>query len=1076
MTIVKPLRLGLLARAHRQPPKVYYFVAALGYFDLLDPSDFRLETEMWPTITPAIGTDMLDTGMPKPGGELLVAGDACAPAGETVRQCVVDVQLGAIRKRLAVFGDREWIHGDGGPVFTRPAAFARMPLTWENAFGGESVEANPTGKGARSEAALREGRRALLPNVENPDRLILEIGDKPAPIGMRPVAIDNPARMKHAGTVDDSYLREQFPGHPLNFDWAFYHAATPDQRTSGYLRGDEPIRVTGMHPDHPVISSRLPGMRVRAFLNLDKGEGDSEFREITLRCETVWLFPTLLKGVVLYRGGCEIRDIDGLDVKDTMLAYERLGETPRSIEHYLAALKERTDPETAALKFFDEKPLRPDLTAEEVAGRDAEVVEAETEEERKREKRAELAIVSAFRAAGLPLPPSAAIPKPPPLPVKVPVVTPQSLARMDVDMVGILKATKEIQTYAMGQLNAAKSQALSETSTWLTQVQQQTKGLIPAKKAAKLASAAKSVAEAMAKLAPSGVPLSDGTPVPDAAAVEEGAVTAETGIPTGEEVLAALAEGLTQDQMAALESAIAALDAEDASDGDLETEKRLARARALGLPEGALLAPARDQLDQLSPEGLAQRLSDAPEGMAMPNLQAALAAPTAPPAGAGTAELDDADAFLASLGVGVISAPPPPGGSPDAEAAMAQAGDALKKVTEASPLAAHAMAVGASVDPVPMDQAMNSARSALDEAQVQVDEGLGKVRLISPEAIFPLDEMAEPVRDDLGALVLQLAARGESLAGRDLAGANLVGADLSGLDLSGVKLEKADLSGARLTASNLQAAALTGAKLDGADLSGAVLTGANLSSVSAGGTVFAKADMRDARLMMADLTGADLSGCRLAKTQVLNAKLTGARFINADLDHLMFIQSEMRSIVLDSARLKGCIFIEIDLEGLSARGAALNKCVMVSVSAEKADFTGADLSDSALIGGVKLNGGTFRDLVAPRSGWRQASLVGADFTAARLDEADLGEVDLTDALLPRASFKRANLSAATLERADFAAANLFEAQVRRVKLGHASLRRANLFSANLDEADLAFCDITGANLNRTLFARPGRVA
>ncbi|MDF1791810.1 MAG: DUF2169 domain-containing protein [Thalassobaculaceae bacterium] len=1076
MTIVKPLRLGLLARAHRQPPKVYYFVAAVGYFDLLDPTDFGLETEMWPTITPAIGGDMLDTCMPKPAGEMLVAGDACAPAGETVRQCVVDIQLGAIKKRLAVFGDREWMHGDGGPVFTRPAAFSRMPISWENAFGGAGVDVNPGGKGAGAEAALREGRQALLPNVEDPARLILGIGDKPAPIGVRPMAIDHPARMKHAGTVDDSYLREQFPGHPLNFDWAFYHSAAPDQRAAGYLRGDEPIRITGMHPDHPVIASRLPAMRARAFLNLDKGEGETEFREVTLRCETVWLFPTLLKGVVIYRGGCEIGDIDGLDVKDTMLVYERMAEEPRSIEHYLSALKERTDPETAALKFFDEKPLRPELTADQVAEREEEVAVAETEEERKREKRAELAIVGAFRAAGLPAPPSIAIPKPPPLPVKIPVVTPQALARMEVDMVGILKATKDIQAYATGQLNAAKAQALGETASWLRQVQQQTKGLIPAKKAAKLASAAKSVAGAMAKLAPPGMTLPDGSAAPDATAMDEGTVAMAGGIPAGEDVLAALAEGIPPEQMAELDAAIAALDAEDTDDGDIETEKRLARARALGLPEGALLAPARDQLDQLSSDGLAQRLAGAPEGMRMPDLAAALSAPPTPEPAEAPAGLDDADAFLASLGISVVNAPPPPGGSADAKAAMAKAADAVKQVTEASPLAAHAMAAGAQADPVPMDAALDQARTSLDAAQAKVDEGLGKVRLVSPQAIFPLNDMAEAVSVDLGALILDLRGRGESLAGRELAGASLAGADLSGLDLSGVKLEKADLRGAKLTASNLYEAALTGANLDGADFTGAVLTGANLSSVSARETVFAKADLRDARMMMADLSGADLSGCRLAMTQVLNATLTGARFAGAELDRLMFIQSEMTGIVLDGARAKSCIFIEIDLEGLSARGAALNKCVMVSVSAEHADFTGADLSDSALIGGVKLNGGLFRDLVAPRSGWRQASLIGADFTAARLDEADLGEVDLTDARLPRASFRRANLSAATLERADLAAANLFEAQVRRVNLVQASLRRANLFSANLDEANLAFCDITGANLNRTLFARPGRVA
>lgn len=1076
MSTVKPLRLGLLARAHRQPPKVYYFVAALGYFDLLKPTDFGLETEMWTSLAPTLGNDMLDACMPKPSGEILVAGEACAPAGEKVRQCVVDVQLGSVSKRLAVFGDREWMHGDGGPVFTRPAPFARMPLTWENAFGGEGFADNPGGKGVGAEAALREGRPALLPNVEDPDRLILGVGDRPPPIGTRPLSIDHPSRMKHAGTVDDSYLREQFPGHPLDFDWSFYHCATPDQRMPGYLRGDEPIRIAGMHPDHPVIASRLPGMRARAFLNLVAGEGETEFREISLRCETVWLFPTLLKGVVIYRGGCEIRDVDGLDVRDTMLAYERLAEEPRTVEHYIEAFRERTDPDSAAFKFFDEKPLRPDLSAEDMAERAEEEAAAETEEERKREKRAELAVINAFKAAGLPPPPAAAIPKPPPLPVKIPVVTPQALARMEVDVAGIVKATQDLHAYAMGQLETAKAQALGETSKWLTQVQQQTKGLIPTKKAAKLASAAKSMAGAMAKLSPPGAEPPD-APSAAAPAADGAAEDPAADLPTGEDVLAAIAERLPEDKMAELQAAIAALDEQEPDDGDIETEKRLARARALGLPEGGLLAQAQEQMEGLSPEALAERLSGAPDGMEMPDLETLLKAPPAPPE-APSLDMDDPDAFLAALGVSVATAAPPPGGSPTAEAAMGQAADALKQVAETSPLAAHAMTAAAASqgEPQSVDAALEQAKSAMQEAEEAVDEGLGKVRLVSPEALYPLTDMAEAVSLYLGALVLELKAGGESLAGRDLAGASLVGADLSGLDLSGAKLEKADLTGAKLTASNLQSAVLTGARLEGADLSGAILAEANLSSVRAQGAVFANADLREARLMMGDFTDADLSGARLATSQVLNAKLNGARFAGAELDRVMFIQSELRDIVLDGARLKSSIFIEIDLSGLSARKAALNRCLLVSVTAEGADFTEADLCDTALIGGVKLAGGVFRDLVAARSGWRQADLTGADFTAARLDESDLGEADFTDARLTRASFKRANLSSAILERADLSAANLFEAQVRRVNLGHASLRRANLFSANLDEAELAFCDVTGANLNRTIFARPNRVA
>ena len=84
MTIVKPMRLGLLTRAHREPPKVYFFVTALGYFDLHDPSDFDLETKMWPMVAGALGGTPLDVAMPKPRGEVLVVGEAAAPGGAPV--------------------------------------------------------------------------------------------------------------------------------------------------------------------------------------------------------------------------------------------------------------------------------------------------------------------------------------------------------------------------------------------------------------------------------------------------------------------------------------------------------------------------------------------------------------------------------------------------------------------------------------------------------------------------------------------------------------------------------------------------------------------------------------------------------------------------------------------------------------------------------------------------------------------------------------------------------------------------------------------------------------------------------
>ena len=56
---------------------------------------------------------------------------------------------------------------------------------------------------------------------------------------------------------------------------------------------------------------------------------------------------------MLFRGGLVVQDSEAGSVSDVLLAYERLTDPPRPPDHYRTALNERTDPETAALKFFD---------------------------------------------------------------------------------------------------------------------------------------------------------------------------------------------------------------------------------------------------------------------------------------------------------------------------------------------------------------------------------------------------------------------------------------------------------------------------------------------------------------------------------------------------------------------------------------------------------------------------------------------------------------------------------------------------------------------------------------------------
>lgn len=1022
MTIVKPMRLGVLTRAQQEPPTVYFFVTALGYFDLLAPQDFDLETKMWPMVAGALGGTPLDVGMPKPRGEVLVVGEAASPGGRPVTQMAVEFAVGGLRKRLTVLGDRHWEWSNDGPVFTSPLPFTRMPLTWDRAFGGPDFAANPMGTGHGARAALAEGRVVRLPNVEDAADLILDAEQTPKPVGCAPLDVMVPARQRYAGTYDDDWLKRHHPGHAVDFDWAFYNAAPADQWLPAFLTGDERVRIAGMHADHPVIDSRLPGMRVRAFLDLER-DGQRTVTEVETRCETLVLFPGQLKGVVIYRGGCEIADIDGKDVIHTLLAYERLGDPPRSTEHYARTLKARTDPETAALSFFDEKPLRPDIPEAELAERQAERAAFASERDEKWDRRMTAMIGQAYKAAGALPPPPEAIPKSR-SPVEIPVVTPGDIERMDVDMTGLVAALKKLQAYGEEQIAAAKQQA----AMLLKDVADGAGGgLLDAAGLARIRDAA-----AALPAPPAGTPavLPTGTPTLDTLRQElannDPAVEAE-------------------DPFAEI---VAALQAAGAAGGPLsDEEKAVLRARAEGRPEGRISAPMLAGIDGIDPTA---------DGLVEP--------PSQPPDAAAAGSVD---AFLKQLGLDEAT------GVGEAVTAAEAAIDGL------GPQAALIKPLLAAEPPKPED----AGEDPLERSKVMIQDAAGKVdeafvtgRRMSPEPLAPLEPLRVEAARYLGEAVRECLAGGGDFAGRDWAGADLAGASFAGRDLTGAMFERANLTGADFRGATLEDAVFTGAILTDAAFSDCAMRGANLSAVEAAGASFAGSDLTDASLMKAKLAGADLSGVTLENSVALDADLTRADLSGARLTKVVFMKATLDEAVLDRAELFRSVFLQASMNRISAREAVLSRCALVDSQLRDGDFTGADFSDTGSVGGAVYDGSVMRDLVAARSGWHAASMVRVDLTAARLDGADLGKADLTDANLTRASLRRAVLVETVLAGADATAAALPEAMMRRVTFRGGSLRHANLYRANLEAVDLTNCDLTGVNATGTNLMRAADVA
>jgi uncharacterized protein YjbI with pentapeptide repeats len=360
MKVLKPLSQSLLYKIFEEEKKCYLSVAILSFFPFDLTRGLLSEIDLWKFTGSEFGKDaMLDMCMPKPNGEVLVVGKCFAPGSEPVRASEVSLCIGSIDKSLYIFGDRFWRRKGGiVKVISDPLPFTEMDISYENAFGGPDYKKNPLGKGQAPVKTETGDKHHPLPNIENPRDLIDSPKKKPAPAGFAPIDLTWPQRFDKAGTYDQKWQRERFPGLAEDIDWTFFNAAPEDQHIEGFFKGDEPFEIKGMHPEKPLIQAKLPGVKSRCFINQETKQGEL-FKEIDTRLDTIWLFPHAEKGILLFRGTVEVRTDDAEDVLHMLLAYERVHNKPRSLEHYREAFLKRIDKEKGYLYLLDERDLIP---------------------------------------------------------------------------------------------------------------------------------------------------------------------------------------------------------------------------------------------------------------------------------------------------------------------------------------------------------------------------------------------------------------------------------------------------------------------------------------------------------------------------------------------------------------------------------------------------------------------------------------------------------------------------------------------------------------------------------------------
>jgi uncharacterized protein YjbI with pentapeptide repeats len=968
MKIYRPLQVGFCQRVMEQDRRFYFIASATLGLDLqtmkpqLDINYLKSTFEsmavpLWP-----------DPGMPKPQGEVLVSGACYAPRGLAVPACEVNVIAGAVRKKVYVFGDRYWKRtGSTVRVITDPVPFKEMPLTYQNAFGGEGFDKNPLGKGFAPVKADTGEMVHPLPNLEAPSRLIGSPGDRPDPAGLGPLDPSWPQRMRFQGTYDAQYKQKYFPGYPADHDWRYFQSALEDQWNKGYFSGQDDFALANLHPELPTIQGSLPGLYPRCFLHQADCPSAPPLIELALNLDTIWFFPEKLLALLIWRKGLEVADDEATAITHALLAYEDRAQKPRGLDYYRQALDRRLNSRDGLLANLNTEDLIPDdhkcameLLQDMAMGQKiqnefsdnlAAKVQAvkkmadEKIEEATRKNEKNLAAVQVPDEVKAKMPPpeqtdprqmmqNPGKPAPDPdfdaLNAKMEAILPGitagdpskiQLKNFSFDKIG------QIMT-VVGEFSDKKKQdAMKMAKAEIAKLKEQGKG----------------------KLMPAN-------PHPE----------------TPPAALASMEEALKRIEELELDAAPAM------PLPRVNAEQLIAQ---LGQVSGKVFA-ATQHLQALKQSG------GDPQHIA--NLEGQI-----------KKALD--------------------GDNRQAEEALRKA---EKNFKSGYHMGAHFMAAGSSPHAESLEAVAKRFLQAVADGQKVADGDWALIDL-SGKVLDDLDlsgAFLEQVNFKGASL------KGANLSGAIMARANLENADLSGANLAGANIgavhaPRANFTGADLKKAKLSKGDFTGADFTQAELAGAesleiVITGANFAQARMPGLRYIKVKIAGAKFPRADLTGSAFFDCTLRDTDFTGAGVTRSVFADVHFSNVSF----------DQADLSGASFVATDpakasMEKTRFIGARAKQTNFMSMSMTGSDFTGADL-ESANFMSADLSHSKFLRANAPGAFFRKARLEGALMDQINLTQGSLAKAYLVNASLAGANLPGVDFLRATITNTDFRDCNL----------------------------------------------------
>ena len=197
----------------------------------------------------------------KKSSDIALIGHAVAMKEKTKKSYVI-FNVGKIRKKIAVFGDRYWQSILGVTKISSPERFTKIPLVYENCFGGRDLSTkkekhhefetgNYIGTGLKAKKSKLKIKEIKLPNLEDPDNLIKSLKDRPKPTGLGFINPNWEPRLGFAGTYDENWQKNKMPLLPDDFNTKVNHAAHPDLIYPGFLKGGEEVLIAGVSKKGP---------------------------------------------------------------------------------------------------------------------------------------------------------------------------------------------------------------------------------------------------------------------------------------------------------------------------------------------------------------------------------------------------------------------------------------------------------------------------------------------------------------------------------------------------------------------------------------------------------------------------------------------------------------------------------------------------------------------------------------------------------------------------------------------------------------------------------------------------------